>query len=347
MSMSLFSPLSMFQVFSKVLTSMGVPSLYAGLLVDLDGDGLLAVLDLTLDVFAEVLVRRGGAVEVEVPAAPRAGLVDRAVQGGVVRAVAVVGEAVEVRADVAQRQGDRATRLQVLGILGVDADQLGQVASAIPGLWLRLGPLAAPPPPQAVSASAATTAVTPPILVRFFMCSPSFIWCEFCCSETGNVRWFRGQQACPRPVRRPDRSRRIAGLWGPQRRPGLLLPPASRAVRRPPPAQRWPAPVPASGISPAWPVAVPRTPGSGWRSCSPAGASSGEGRSPCRMIRSRVRSTPGSGTGIAESRARVYGWRGLSNTLSTSPISTILPRYITATRLEMCRTTDRSWATIR
>ena len=96
-----------------------------GLLVHLDGDGLLAVLDFALDVFAEVLVRRGRAVEVEASSSPRCRRAASigTVQGGVVRAVAVVGEAVEVRPDAAQRQGDGAALLQVLGVLGVDADR--------------------------------------------------------------------------------------------------------------------------------------------------------------------------------------------------------------------------------
>ena len=42
-----------------------------------------------------------------------------------------------------------------------------------------------------------------------------------------------------------------------------------------------------------------------------------------------------SGTGIADSSACVYGCCGLSNTSSTSPCSTKLPRYITATRSAM------------
>ena len=48
--------------------------------------------------------------------------------------------------------------------------------------------------------------------------------------------------------------------------------------------------------------------------------------------------------GIADWSACVYGRRGVSNTSSTGPDSTIRPRYITATRSEMYRTTDRSCA---
>ena len=66
-----------------------------------------------------------------------------------------------------------------------------------------------------------------------------------------------------------------------------------------------------------------------------------------RRIRLRVRSFSGSGIGTADSSACVYGCVGVSNTASTSPISTIRPRYITATRSAMWRTTARSWATNR
>ena len=64
-------------------------------------------------------------------------------------------------------------------------------------------------------------------------------------------------------------------------------------------------------------------------------------------MRRRCRSLRGSGSGIAESSACVYGCAGRSKTSSTSPISTIRPRYITATRSAMWRTTDKSCATNR
>ena len=38
------------------------------------------------------------------------------------------------------------------------------------------------------------------------------------------------------------------------------------------------------------------------------------------------------------------GWRGAANSARLSAYSTILPRYITATRVAMCLTTARSWA---
>ena len=49
-------------------------------------------------------------------------------------------------------------------------------------------------------------------------------------------------------------------------------------------------------------------------------------------------------TGTAEISDWVYGWLGVLVDLGLGPVSTNLPRYITATRSEMCRTTDRSWA---
>ncbi len=45
-----------------------------------------------------------------------------------------------------------------------------------------------------------------------------------------------------------------------------------------------------------------------------------------------------------EQRLRVRMHRRARRARSRVPISTILPRYITATRSEMCRTTERSWA---
>ena len=76
----------------------------------------------------------------------------------------------------------------------------------------------------------------------------------------------------------------------------------------------------------------------------PAGGRSGEGTSPVRMMRSRVRSSSGSVIGIAESSALVYGCSGFSYSSSESASSMMCPRYITAMRSEMCRTTARSCA---
>src|ERR671917_2609826 len=75
----------------------------------------------------------------------------------------------------------------------------------------------------------------------------------------------------------------------------------------------------------------------------PEGGFTGEGTSPSRTIRSRSSSTSGSGTGTAESRAWVYGCKGLLYSSSLGAISTITPRYITPTRSEMYLTTERSW----
>ena len=62
------------------------------------------------------------------------------------------------------------------------------------------------------------------------------------------------------------------------------------------------------------------------------------------MIRRRFDSTTGSGIGTAESSATVYGCSGASYSSRDGASSTIRPRYITAIRSLMWRTTDRSWA---
>ena len=48
------------------------------------------------------------------------------------------------------------------------------------------------------------------------------------------------------------------------------------------------------------------------------------------------------GLGIALSNATVYGCLGSANTCFALPVSTIAPRYITAMRSEICRTTPKS-----
>ena len=78
----------------------------------------------------------------------------------------------------------------------------------------------------------------------------------------------------------------------------------------------------------------------GWKR-QPAGTSSGLATSPCGTMRSRR--SVGSATGIADSSACVYGCLGSRWMASREPISTISPRYITATRSDMCSTTCRSW----
>ena len=62
---------------------------------------------------------------------------------------------------------------------------------------------------------------------------------------------------------------------------------------------------------------------------------------------SRLSARLGSAIGMEARSARVYGWHGLSYTSSLSPLSTILPRYITPILSEIWRTMDRSCATNR
>ena len=76
----------------------------------------------------------------------------------------------------------------------------------------------------------------------------------------------------------------------------------------------------------------------------PDGGLTGDGTSPLRMIRRRRRSTFGSGIGTADRSATVYGWSGRALSSRDGASSTIRPRYITAIRSLMWRTTDRSWA---
>src|SRR5688500_18562721 len=77
----------------------------------------------------------------------------------------------------------------------------------------------------------------------------------------------------------------------------------------------------------------------------PDGGLMGLGTSP--SSRMRLRFIVGSGMGTADSSASVYGWRGFVYSSLAGAISTILPRYMTATRVEMCSTTERSCATNR
>src|SRR3954469_11931917 len=80
------------------------------------------------------------------------------------------------------------------------------------------------------------------------------------------------------------------------------------------------------------------------RNRHPLGGSVGVGGSPTRTIRARSRSISGSGIGAADSNAFVYGCAGRLYSSETGATSTILPRYITATRWLRWRTTERSWA---
>src|SRR5438094_273475 len=60
---------------------------------------------------------------------------------------------------------------------------------------------------------------------------------------------------------------------------------------------------------------------------------------PDRLEGHPARLLVGSGTGTADSNAFVYGCRGDSNSSRVGASSTIRPRYITATRSAMWRTT--------
>ena len=68
----------------------------------------------------------------------------------------------------------------------------------------------------------------------------------------------------------------------------------------------------------------------------------GEGTSPSSTIRPDLRR--GSGTGIAESSAWVYGCLGSRYRSRLDAISTRRPRYMTPTVSLTCWITARSWA---
>src|SRR5256712_9164206 len=73
----------------------------------------------------------------------------------------------------------------------------------------------------------------------------------------------------------------------------------------------------------------------------PPGMSMGLGTSPASTL--RARRTSGSGTGTAESSACVYGCWGRANSSAVDASSTIVPRYMTATRWARYFTLARSW----
>ena len=106
--------------------------------------------------------------------------------------------------------------------------------------------------------------------------------------------------------------------------------------------QRRAAPGPRSCSVPGCRAA--RAASTGCGSGSPTAVSTGDGTSPLRMIRRRRDSMTGSGIGTADSSATVYGWSGSRLRSRELASSTIRPRYITAIRSLMWRTTDRSWA---
>ena len=73
----------------------------------------------------------------------------------------------------------------------------------------------------------------------------------------------------------------------------------------------------------------------------PGGTSTAVGTSPVSLIRRDA--APRCSAGTDDSSAWVYGCSGLSKSSAAGAISTILPRYITATRSATWRTTDMSW----
>jgi hypothetical protein len=80
----------------------------------------------------------------------------------------------------------------------------------------------------------------------------------------------------------------------------------------------------------------------GWK-WQPGGGFSGEGISP---FRAENFSSWLEARHLVEERLRI-GWFGAEKISSVGASSTMRPRYITATRSEMCSTTPRSWLTKR
>src|SRR5262245_22464387 len=71
----------------------------------------------------------------------------------------------------------------------------------------------------------------------------------------------------------------------------------------------------------------------------PDGMFTGLGTSP--LASAAIRRASGSGTGMAEINAEEYGCSGLAKSAADAAISTILPRYITATTSLIDRVTTR------
>ncbi len=96
-------------------------------------------------------------------------------------------------------------------------------------------------------------------------------------------------------------------------------------------AAKWPGDFSSSGGTVVVHAASLRGSGQrGWNG-HPAGGAAGDGLSPASTARERR--AAGSGVRAAASSARVYGMSGCWNTGSAGPISTMRPRYITATRV--------------
>src|SRR5829696_8928246 len=109
-------------------------------------------------------------------------------------------------------------------------------------------------------------------------------------------------------------------------------------------ATRWPSPTSSSGGSSSVERgADSRSSGQRVRKRHPEGGASGLGMSPSRTTRLRVRCTCGSATTAADKSACEYGCCGEANSSSVAASSTILPRYITATRSQRYSTVARSW----
>src|SRR5699024_12855396 len=79
------------------------------------------------------------------------------------------------------------------------------------------------------------------------------------------------------------------------------------------------------------------------RNTQPLGGSIGLGNSPCKIMLSLVSSMAGSGIGIADNNACVYGCRGLAYKDSLAVSASKFPKYMTPIRSEICFTLERSW----
>src|ERR1019366_5697871 len=78
----------------------------------------------------------------------------------------------------------------------------------------------------------------------------------------------------------------------------------------------------------------------GWNG-HPEGGETGDGGSPGTA--SGADRGPGASRGREASKRAVYGWRGEAKRAAVGASSTMRPRYITAVRSAIQRTTERSW----
>ena len=138
-----------------------------------------------------------------------------------------------------------------------------------------------------------------------------------CIDEVAHLEQRLSHRRSPAPV---GRLRRRASGW-------------MHAVARPPPSGR-------SGNAPSRQSGC--TNGQrGWKR-QPGGGAARSGGAP-GIVESGSRTTSKSGT--ERSRPSVYGCRGSRNTVSTGPVSTTWPAYMTATRWQVCAITARSCET--